>query len=121
MLIFIVKFILDNFKKVIFLLSNTCYEFLLLNDTFSIIICQKTDFFQYSLVAINFFCFSIIYTTIVEVVFCERKSKRKITVKNPLTRSCNTIVDPAKIIFQLNHCWIWRYFRQGIISMLLLQ
>ena len=81
MLIFIVKFILDNFKKVIFLLSNTCYEFLLLNDTFSIIICQKTDFFQYSLVAINFFCFSIIYTTIVELYFVKGKAKGKLLSK----------------------------------------
>ena len=52
---FIVTSILDNLKKIIFILSNTCYECSLLNDTFSILPGGKHSWFQYYFVIINYF------------------------------------------------------------------
>ena len=98
------------------MLSNTCYEFPLLRETFIIIFREKPNCFKYSFVTIHYFCFIIINTKLVQIVFYERKCKRKITVKNPFTKKCNTMMDPVKIIFQLNQCWIWIYVKQGIIS-----
>ena len=39
--------------KIIFISSNTCYEFSLLNDTFSILFCEKPNLFQYYFVSIH--------------------------------------------------------------------
>ena len=48
------------FIIIIFILSNTCYEFSLLNKTFSMLFCEKTNYFFYSFVTIIPFCFMII-------------------------------------------------------------
>ena len=118
---FIVTFILDTLFLIIFMLSNMCYDFSLLNDSFSIILCEKSNWFKYSSTNINSFCFIINNATLVQIFFCERKRKRKITVKNIFTKNCNTMVVPAKKIFQLNQCWIWIYVKQRIISIFFLQ
>ena len=94
---------------------------LLLEEIFNILCLGKPNGFQYYFVTINFFCFIMINATVVQIFFCERNCKRKITVNNTLTNKCNTIVDPAKKIFQLNQFWIWIYVKQGIISILFLQ
>ena len=85
---------------IIFIFSNTRYEFSLLNDTFSILFWEKPNLFQYYFVTKNYFCFNITHATVVQILFCEKKCKRKITVKNSLTNNCNTTVDPANMIFQ---------------------
>ena len=46
----------------------TCYEFLLLKETFIIIFQIKPNGSQYSFVIIHFFCFIIINTTVVQIV-----------------------------------------------------
>ena len=79
-----------------------CFEFSLLNDNFIIIFREKPNRFQQFFVTINYFCLIIINATILQIVFSERKCKRNITVKNPLTNNYNTMVDPAKKIFQLD-------------------
>ena len=90
------------FDKKVFISSNTCYEFSHLDDTISILFCEKPNCFQYYVVTIHFFCFVIINTKVVQIGFCARKCKNKITVKNSLTKNYNTMVDPVKITFQLN-------------------
>ena len=93
----------------------------LLNDTFIFIFCEKPNVIQYSFVNIHFFCIIIIDTTVVQIITFERKYKCKITVKNTHTNNCNTIVYPLKRIFWSNQCWIWKYVKQGIISIFFLQ
>ena len=105
----------------VFILSNTCYDFSVLNDTSFIIFGEKPNFFQDSFVTNNFFCFIIINVTVVQIVFFERKCKRKTTVTIIITNNCNIMVDPIKIISQLNQCWIWKYIKKGIISISFLQ
>ena len=61
-----------------------------INLVFSFV--KTHNYFQYSFVTIHSLCFIIINATVVQVFFCERKSKRKITVKNLLTNKFNTIV-----------------------------
>ena len=109
------------FFKIMFVLSNTCYEFSLLNDTFSILFCEEPNCFQWSFVTIQSICIVIINETVVQIVFCERKCKSEINIKNSLTNNCNTMMDPVKIIFQLNQCWIWRYVKQRLISIFFLK
>ena len=62
----------------------------------------KYNGFQYSFVTIHFFCLIFINATVVQTFFSERKCKREITVKNPLTNNCNTMVDTTNKISQLN-------------------
>ena len=82
MLIFIVTFI--NHTFFIFILSNICYEFLLLNDSFIILFCEKKCF-QYFYVTINSFCFIINIAAVVQIMFCETTgSRRHFTLKSQL-------------------------------------
>ena len=110
-----------GYKKNIFILSTKCYEFSFLDNTVIIIFCEIPNCYQYYFLTIHSFFFVIINATIVHILFFERKRKRKITVKNPFTNNCNTMVDPAKKMFQLNQCWIWKHVNQDIISKLFLQ
>ena len=114
-------FISYTFLKTIFILSNNFYGFLLLNYTFSILFCEEPNLFHYYFVAIDYCFFIIINATVVQIVFCDRKGKSKVTVKNKLSNNCNTMLNTVKIIFQLNQCWIWRYFKKGIVSIFFLQ
>ena len=50
---------------VMFILSNTCYEFSLLNDNFVILLGGEYDCFQYSFVTIHSFCFIVINEKVV--------------------------------------------------------
>ena len=93
----------------------------LLNDTVIVLFCEKPNVIQYSFVNIHFFCLIIIDATVVQIFTCERKKKCKITVKNTLTKNCNTMVDTLKKTLQPNQCWIWKYVKQGIISIFFLQ
>ena len=70
---------------------------------------------------IIYFCFVITNAIVVQILFCEEKCKGKITVKNPLTNNCNTILYPTRKIFHLNQYWIWIYVKQGIILTFFLQ
>ena len=66
-------------------------------------------------------CLTVVNSTLFLIVFFERKCKREIIVKNPLTNNCNTTVDPVKKIFQINHCFVFIYVKQRIISISFLQ
>ena len=61
----------------IFTLSNTCYEFSFLNDSFSILFCEKPNCFQYSFVTIHYFLFIIINATAVQILFLWEEVQRK--------------------------------------------
>ena len=63
-------------KKIIFVLLNTCHEFSLLNETFSIIFCEKPNWFQYYFVTIIYLCFIIINATVAQIVFYECSNNR---------------------------------------------
>ena len=101
--------------------SNIIYGFLLLNKTHIFTCWGKPNVFQYSFVTMHYFLFVIIGATLVQLVMSERNYKRNITVKNPFTNNCNTMVDPTKIFFQLNSCCKWRYVKQWIIPIFFLK
>ena len=81
----------------------------------------KTNCFQYSFIKDYSSCFIIINATVVQIVFCERNHKRKITVKTPLTNNCNAMVDPVKIVFRLDQFWVWIYVKEVIIFIFFVQ
>ena len=85
---------------------NTCYEFSILKDNF-IIFFWKKNAFNTPLQQFLIF-FIIINSTVVHIVLSERNCKRKITIKNPPTNNCNTMVHPNKKVFKPNHCWIYQ-------------
>ena len=62
----------------------------------------------FKLLCNNSFIFLIIInTTVVQLVLSERKRKSKITVKNPLTNNCNTVVDSINLLPSILYTGVW--------------
>ena len=74
---------------------------------------EKPNGFQYYLINILYFFIIIIVSTVVKIFTSDRKRKKDITFKNPLTKKINKFWNSTNKFFQLNYCCKQRYVKKS--------